>query len=175
MEQWNELFSSSSDDFKPLSVDHAKPGRLKVVGDEVNVSLPVVQVGYWSYVHLCYVYDKLLTVRFCGSFWLKAIIYVDGRCPIATFKRVDDTKVIVNIRGVHMQIVLCEKTDVHLKFMCVCTEYRTASSVIIQASLSPRSVTSKLVSVPDPPIKCSWDIFLFHCLFLSLVWCWYVT
>ena len=38
--------SSSSDDFKPLSVDHAKPGRLKVgEGDEVNVSLPVVQVG----------------------------------------------------------------------------------------------------------------------------------
>ena len=36
---------------------------------------------------------------------------------------VDDTKVIVNIRGVHMQTVLCEKTDVHLKFMCVCTEY----------------------------------------------------
>ena len=68
---------------------------------------------------------------------------------------VDDTKVIVNIRGVHMQTVLCEKTDVHLKFMCVCTEYKTASSVIIQASLSPRSVTSKLVSVPDPPVKCS--------------------
>ena len=34
-----------SDDFKPLSVDHSKPGKLRVgEGDEVNMSLPVVQV-----------------------------------------------------------------------------------------------------------------------------------
>ena len=33
-----------SDDLKPLSVDPTKSGKLGVVGDEVNVQLPVVQV-----------------------------------------------------------------------------------------------------------------------------------
>ena len=38
-----------SDDFKPLSVDPTKPGKLRVADDEVNddevnVQLPVVQV-----------------------------------------------------------------------------------------------------------------------------------
>ncbi len=32
------------DDFKPLSVDPTKPGKLRVADDEVNVQLPVVQV-----------------------------------------------------------------------------------------------------------------------------------
>lgn len=36
-----------ADDFKPLSVDNSKPGKLRVgEGDEVNMSLPVVQVNY---------------------------------------------------------------------------------------------------------------------------------
>ena len=49
------FLSSSSDDFKPLSVDHSKPGRLKVgEGDEVNVSLPVVQVGGCSQTYIMY-------------------------------------------------------------------------------------------------------------------------
>ena len=53
--------SSSSDDFKPLSVDHAKPGRLKVgEGDEVNVSLPVVQVGARNCRH---------TIHASGTIW----------------------------------------------------------------------------------------------------------
>lgn len=38
---------SLADDFKPLSVDNSKPGKLRVgEGDEVNMSLPVVQVSY---------------------------------------------------------------------------------------------------------------------------------
>ena len=57
-----DSLSSSSDDFKPLSVDHAKPGRLKVVGDEVNVSLPVVQVGLWNCLQ-CVMYDCDMMVR----------------------------------------------------------------------------------------------------------------
>ena len=46
---------SSADDFKPLSVDHSKPGKLRVgEGDEVNMSLPVVQVSYtYSTLILC--------------------------------------------------------------------------------------------------------------------------
>ncbi len=32
------------DDFKPLSVDLTKPGKLRVAEDEVNVQLPVGQV-----------------------------------------------------------------------------------------------------------------------------------
>ena len=36
---------SIPDDFKPLSIDPNRPGRLKVSEDEVNVSLPVGQVS----------------------------------------------------------------------------------------------------------------------------------
>lgn len=45
--QWcvTSCVNSLIDDFKPLSVDHSKPGKLRVgEGDEVNMSLPVVQV-----------------------------------------------------------------------------------------------------------------------------------
>ncbi len=38
------LMVTVSDDFKPLSVDPTKPGKLRVADDEVNVQLPVVQV-----------------------------------------------------------------------------------------------------------------------------------
>ena len=52
----DSLSPPSSDDFKPLSVDHSKPGRLKVgEGDEVNVSLPVVQVGGCNQTHNPYI------------------------------------------------------------------------------------------------------------------------
>ena len=38
------------DDFKPLSVDQTKPGKLRVADDEVNVLLPLVQVCVKLYV-----------------------------------------------------------------------------------------------------------------------------
>ena len=38
------------DDFKPLSVDQTKPGKLRVADDEVNVLLPLVQVCVKFYV-----------------------------------------------------------------------------------------------------------------------------
>lgn len=33
-----------TDDFKPKSVDSSQPGRMKVNGEEVSVSLPTMQV-----------------------------------------------------------------------------------------------------------------------------------
>ena len=38
------ILSMCLDDFKPKSVDPSQPGRLKVEGEEVTVSLPLFQV-----------------------------------------------------------------------------------------------------------------------------------
>ena len=40
----NKLAYNHVDDFKPMSVDHSKPARMRVSEDEVIVSVPNVQV-----------------------------------------------------------------------------------------------------------------------------------
>ena len=49
---FTDCITDLADDFKPLSVDHSKPGNLRVgEGDEVNMSLPVVQVCVCTCMH----------------------------------------------------------------------------------------------------------------------------
>ena len=70
---FTDCITDLADDFKPLSVDHSKPGNLRVgEGDEVNMSLPVVQVcvctcmdthTHWS---VCYIVTYM-TLCICGT------------------------------------------------------------------------------------------------------------
>ena len=54
-----------TDDYKPLSVDKTKPGKLRVADDEVNVLLLLVQVCVKFYV--CILVGSCLATK--SHFW----------------------------------------------------------------------------------------------------------
>ena len=67
------------DDFKPLSVDNSKPGKLKVgPGDEVNMSLPVVQV-------VCVCLSVCLCLYVCVCLCLFVCVCVCVRVCVCAF------------------------------------------------------------------------------------------
>ena len=60
------------DDFKPLSVDLSKTGRLKTEGEEVNMSLPLVQVRQRRVIIL--LEKKMLLFNISGLQWNPSVV-----------------------------------------------------------------------------------------------------